>query len=298
VIFRRVFLGGPGELNAKVPYFPLRCLNGWLVDAAILYAQSMLRAIIFDFDGIIVDSEPLIMRLTQRMAAREGWTLSEDDYYRNYLALDDRGIIKHLYDSHRRPIDHVRRDELVEWKTRLYAEAIREGLPPISGAVDFVGRVAAQVPLAIASGSLRSEVEHLLQKLGLREKFAVITTADDCERSKPDPEIFLKALERLRQLPVFKGGAKGQKTKREKLPHLDGRANWEKGERVSAPLQAGECLAIEDAPAGVRAAQAAGMKCLALAHSRPLEALRHADWACREFAKVDLEKIRAEFGQS
>jgi beta-phosphoglucomutase len=242
----------------------------------------MLRTIIFDFDGIIVDSEPLIMRLTQRMAALEGWTVSEEDYYRNYLALDDRGIIEHLYESNGRPIDHARRDELVEWKIRLYAETIREGLPPISGAVQFVNKAAAQVPLAIASGSLRSEVAHLLEKLGLREKFAVITTADDCDRCKPDPEVFLRALARLKQLPAFDGKACGEMGRREELP---------------APLQAAECLAIEDAPAGVRAAQAAGMKCLALAHSRPLEALQHADWTCREFADVDLEKIRAGFGQ-
>ena len=242
----------------------------------------MLRAIIFDFDGIIVDSEPLIMRLTQRMAAREGWSVSAEDYYGSYLALDDRGIIEHLYKSHGRPIDHARRDELVEWKMQLYAEAIREGLPPISGVAEFVDKVAAQFPLAIASGSLRSEVEYLLQKLGLREKFAVITTADDCDRCKPDPEIFLKALERLQQLPAFNGKARREMRRREEPP---------------ATVRAGECLAIEDAPAGVSAAHAAGMKCLALAHSRPIEALRHADWACREFADVDLETIRAAFNQ-
>jgi HAD superfamily hydrolase (TIGR01549 family) len=260
----------------------------------------MLRAIVFDFDGIIVDSEPLIMRLTQRMAAREGWTVSDEDYYRNYLALDDRGIIEHLYESHGHPIDHARREELVEWKIRLYAEAIREGLPPIAGAIEFVNKAAAQFPLAIASGSLRSEVEHLLQKLALGEKFAVITTADDCDRSKPDPEIFLKALERLKQLPAFNSGAKGEKARREKLTDLRKTANGETGKREKVPalLEAGECLAIEDAPAGVLAAKAAGMKCLALAHSRPLEALQHADWAFREFAGVDLETIRTAFDQS
>jgi len=242
----------------------------------------MLRAIIFDFDGIIVDSEPLIMRLTQRMAALEGWTVSDEEYYRNYLALDDRGIIEHLYQSHGRPTDPARRDELMEWKFRLYAEAIREGLPPMTGAIEFVNKVGRHFPLAIASGSLRSEVEHLLQKLGLWEKFAVIATAEDCERSKPDPQIFLKALAGLQQLPPFHGGTKGKKGKREKVP---------------GPLQAAECLAIEDAPAGVRAAHAAGMRCLALAHSRSVEALQQADWVCREFADVDLHLIQAAFNQ-
>ena len=96
---------------------------------------------------------------------------------------------------------------------------------------------------------------------------------------------------------AFNSGEKGKKAKGEKLPHIHEMANGQKGERLPVPLQAVECLAIEDAPAGVRAAHAAGMKCLALAHSRPLEALQDADWACREFADVDLEKIRVAFGQ-
>lgn len=227
----------------------------------------MLRTIIFDFDGIIVDSEHLIFKLTQQMAAQEGWTVSEDEYFRDYLALDDRGIIEHLYQSHDRPVDARRRDELIEWKFRAYQEIIRNGLPPMPGAVEFVKRAAARGPIAIASGSLRVEIEHLLGKLGLRESFSVLTTADDCARSKPDPEVYLHALEQLRRLPS--------------LSH--------------PPLAAAECLAIEDAPLGVVAAQKAGMKCLALAHSRPLEELRHAEWTFREFNEVDLAEIAAAF---
>ena len=227
----------------------------------------MLRAIIFDFDGILVDSEPVIMNLTQQIAAQEGWQVSQAEYYRDYLALDDRRMVEHIYESHGRRIDPARRDELVAWKVSAYEKIIRDGLPPMPGAVDFVRKVAAQFPLAIASGSMRAEIEHLLEKIGLREKFAVLATADDCERSKPDPEVFGKALAKLQQLPAF----------REK------------------PLQAAECLAIEDAPGGIEAAHAAAMKCLALAHSLPLEELQHADWVCREFSEVDFEKICADF---
>lgn len=227
----------------------------------------MLRAIIFDFDGIIVDSEPLILKLTQEMAAQEGWTVTEEDYYRHYLALDDRGVIEQLYRSHGRLVDVRRREELVAWKFRAYQQIIRDGLPPIPGAVEFVRKLAEQFTLAIASGSLRVEIEHLLGKLGLREKFAVLATADDCPRSKPDPQVFLKALARLRELPAFHDES----------------------------LQAAQCLAIEDAPLGVVAAHAAGLKCLALAHSRPLSELQHADWVARQFADVDLEKIRQAY---
>jgi beta-phosphoglucomutase len=227
----------------------------------------LLRAIIFDFDGIIVDSEPIILKLTQEAAAQEGWTFSEEDYYRDFLALDDRGIFEHLYAKHGRDLDVTRRDELVAWKASRYEAIIRNGLPPIPGAVDFVTAVARQYPLAIASGSLHAEIEHLLKNLGLREKFAVLATADDCHHSKPDPEVYLTAFARLRALPSFR----------------------------DKPLQSAECLAIEDAPLGVVAAQTAGFKCLALTHSRPASELQHANWIVKEFAEVRMSDISATF---
>ncbi len=227
----------------------------------------MLRAIIFDFDGVLVDSEPLICRLVQEMAAREGWTLGEEEYYRDYLALDDRGIIEHLYASHGRALEPRRRDELLAWKETAYARAIRNGLPALPGAAEFVRRVAAQFPLAIASGSLRSEVEHLLEKIGLRQAFGLLVTAEDTARSKPDPEIYLKALAGLSRRAEFK----------------------------TQTLHAAECLAIEDAPAGVRAAQAAGIRCLAIAHSRPADELAHADWRAATLDEVDLGEIQKDF---
>jgi HAD superfamily hydrolase (TIGR01509 family) len=227
----------------------------------------LLRAVIFDFDGVIVDSEPIILKLTQEMAAQEGWKVTEEEYYRDYLALDDRGIVEHLYRSHGQPLDRVRRDELVAWKGRRYQEIIRGGLPPMPGAVEFVIMMAHHYPLAIASGSLLAEVHHLLTKMGLRDEFSVLATADDCQRSKPDPEVYLTALFRLRALPHFH----------------------------DEPLQSGECLAIEDAPLGVVAAQAAGFKCLALAHSRAPAELQLADLIASHFDDVDIRDILALF---
>ncbi len=227
----------------------------------------MLRALIFDFDGIIVDSEPIIMKLTQEMAAQEGWTVSEEEYYRDYLALDDRTIVEHLYSSHGQAIDLRRRDELVNWKSRAYGKIIENGLPAMPGAAAFVHQAAHTFPLAIASGSVRSEIEHLLSKLGLRNHFRILATADDCTRSKPDPEVYLKALARLQSLPEFE----------------------------THPLHPSECLAIEDAPGGVDAAHAAGLKCLALAHSRSIVNLQHAEWVFHGFTEVDLKAIAAAF---
>ncbi len=230
----------------------------------------MLRALIFDFDGVLVDSEPLIFKLTQEMAAMADWEVTEEEYYRDYLALDDRGIVEHLYRSHGRAVDAARRDDLVAWKMRAYAELIRNGLPPIAGAVEFVREAAAKYPLAIASGSLRSEIEHLLVKLGLRSAFQVLVTADDCEKSKPAPEVYLKALRRLGELAAF----------------------------ATVPLRASECLVIEDAPFGVVAAHAAGIKCLAIAHSRPARELGHADWVIERLSEANLETYAQSFDKS
>jgi beta-phosphoglucomutase len=227
----------------------------------------VLRAVIFDFDGIIVDSEPLIFALTQQMAALEGWSLSEQQYYRDYLALDDRGIVEHLYASHGVPLDVRRRDELLDWKCRRYEGIIRDGLTPMPGVLEFVNKMASQYPLAIASGSLRAEIHHLLTKMNLREKFSALATADDCLHSKPDPEVYLRALAGLQALPAFR-------------------------EQVLHPR---ECLAIEDAPLGVVAAQAAGLKCLALVHSRPVVELQHADLIATDFADANMDHIRALF---
>ncbi len=227
----------------------------------------MLRALIFDFDGVLVDSEPLIFELTRQMALQEGWTLSREEYFRDYLALDDRGIIEHLYESHGRALNLARRDEIVQWKFHAYAEAIRDGLPVMPGAAEFVSKVAEKYPLAIASGSLRSEVEHLLVKTGLREKFLLLVTAEDTEKSKPDPQIFVKAVAGLNRLSMFR----------------------------EIPLLASHCLAIEDAPAGVRSAQGAGMKCLAIAHSRPATELDHANFLVRGFAEIRIDDLEKAF---
>ncbi len=227
----------------------------------------MLRSLIFDFDGVIVDSEPIIMRLTQEMAAKEGWEVTEEEYYRDYLAFDDRSIVEHLYSSHGRAIDHRRCEELVNWKSKAYGKIIANGLPAMPGAVDFVRQAAGAYPLAIASGSARSEIEHLLAKLELRGHFRILATADDCTRSKPDPEVYFKALAGLNDLPEFKAN----------------------------PLLSSECLAIEDAPGGIDAARAAGLRCLGLAHSRSLDSIEHADWVFRGFEEVDLGAIARQF---
>ena len=150
----------------------------------------MLRAIIFDFDGVLVDSEPIIMRLTQQVAAREGWTLSEADYYRELIHLDDRAMVERLGQLHGRTIDAAHRNELVEWKTRAYQEIIKDGLPPMPGAIEFLDEVSALFPLAIASGTSTSEVLSPTPPV----EYLSIFGLEICERSMTSPESIISSV--------------------------------------------------------------------------------------------------------
>ena len=230
----------------------------------------MLRAIIFDFDGIIVDTEPTIYQVFREMAEREGWILTREEYFERYLALHDQAFIHELFKSHGKKLRTGQLKELVNWKKFHYARRVEGGLLPLPGALEFIERVYPQYPLAIATGSIRLEVEHLLGKLNLLHKFPVLVSADEFGPSKPDPECFLMALNRLRDLPKIARVGKDK-------------------------LKAADCLVIEDSPGGLNGAHRAGMRCLGLAHSCSLEQLKDADWSAQGYSEIDWESIVSEF---
>ena len=231
----------------------------------------MLRTIIFDFDGIIVDTEVTIFHLFNELAAKEGFSISREEYFRDYLALHDRGVLKLLFSKNGGKLTDARLEELLEWKNKRYMEVIQDGLPPLPGALEFIEQVSKDYPLAIATGSIRSEVSHLLEKIGLTQKFPVLVSADDFGPSKPDPACFLLTLEHLRLQPIFSKDT----------------------------LQADECLVIEDSPAGIAGARAAGMRSLGLAHSVPVDKLSAAgaDWRAENYAEIEWDKILSEFSK-
>lgn len=208
-----------------------------------------LKAIIFDFNGVIVDDEPLHLELFRKVLLEEGIFLTDEDYHEKYLGYDDRGCFTAaLCDNSRTPdaADDAFIHELIERKAEYYRQAIQERLLLFPGVVELVRRSAAQYPLAIASGALRSEIEFVLARGEIRDCFQVIVAAEDVSECKPDPEGYLKALEQLNAA-------------------------------LEAEIQAHECLVIEDSLAGIEAAKAAGMRCVAVTNSYSAEALAAAD---------------------
>src|SRR4029453_8190487 len=144
-----------------------------------------LQAIIFDFDGVIADSERLHLLAYQDVLGEEGVTLANDAYYERYLGYDDVGVFKAIGKDHNLSMNPARLESLIERKGRRYEVLASSGEMLFPGAADFIRAAAAVVPIAIASGALTHEIEDVLERAGLRALFPVIVGADQTECSKP-----------------------------------------------------------------------------------------------------------------
>jgi HAD superfamily hydrolase (TIGR01509 family) len=221
-----------------------------------------MRAVIFDFDGVIADTEPVHFEGLRQTLASIGITLTEADYYATYLGFDDRGCILEALRVNRRPITESIVQDLMRTKATAYLTAIRDRLVIFPGVKEFVEEAASAYPIAIASGALRPEIELILEQAGLRKAFRHITSAEDVTRSKPDPQPFLHALAGLNR----------------QLGH--------------SPLTPDACLVIEDSLPGIRAAKAAGMKVLAVTNTHTVQDLHEADAISTSLRETGLTELR------
>jgi len=224
--------------------------------------MQTLRAILFDFDGVIADTEPLHFAGLRRTLADIDITLTESDYYANYLGFDDRGCFLAALQTNGRPVTPTILHDLMAKKAVAYLASVKDHLVIFPGVREFVEHAAASYPLAIASGALRPEIELILEQAGLRKAFLHITSAEDVSRGKPDPQPFQYALAGLTQL----------------CPELG--------------LDAASCLAIEDSLPGIRSAKAAGMKVLAVANTHTTQDLHEAHAITHSLADTSLDDLR------
>lgn len=232
----------------------------------------MLRAVVFDFNGILVDDEPIHFRLFRKVLAEEGIELSEEDYYEKYLGFDDRGCFEAVLETAGEETSTLRVTRLIARKSAYYQDLIRsEGYPFFPGAVELVRSVHARGwTLGLVSGALRDEVEGALEQAGLTDCFKALVTADEVERSKPDPEGYVKIMEELNSRPP--------------LP-----------ERLLHPH---EVLAIEDSPAGIESAAAAGLRTLGVAQTYETAELEGADAVVERLAGLEAEDLERLFGET
>lgn len=209
----------------------------------------MIRAILFDCNGIIADDEPIHLKLFQKVLKEEGIRLTRKEYFRKYLAMDDRSCFQDALQVHHRPCSKKIVQSLIQRKAAYYQETIKKELKIFSGVRSFVKAHRKDYVLAVISGALRHEIEWILEKAGIRPDFSVIVSAEDVQRGKPDPQCYRTGWGLLNRLKFFRKN----------------------------PLKPSECLAIEDSIHGVEAAHKAGMKCLAVTNSYSKNQLRKAD---------------------
>lgn len=226
----------------------------------------MIRAVIFDFNGVLVDDEHLHFALFRDLLAERGVALDERAYYEEYVGFDDRGAFSEALRRAGQPVEEAELAAIIERKARMYLERAAAGLTYFPGASECVRSLAAQWPVAINSGALRAEIELAIDRMGVAGLISAIVSAEDTDRSKPDPEGYLLALDALR-------------------------ARW--GE----DLEAGHCVVIEDTAAGVEAAKSAGMWVVGILNTASETTLRHAgaDVVRTSLVGVDPAWIRSLF---
>ena len=224
----------------------------------------MLRAVLFDCDGVIADSERLHYGLFQKILKELGIDLTPQQYLTSYLAMDDRNCFTSVLRDNGRALPPEEIQKLIDRKSVLYKQAAAQNLVILPGVVEFVMAVSQKFPLAMASGALRDEVLMMIETAGIRQYFDAVVAAEDVVHGKPAPDAYLKALEALNK----------------KYP--------------DKKLRPEECLVVEDSKHGIASAHAAGMKCAAVCTSYTAEELAAADRVAPVLTALrvsDLEKL-------
>ncbi len=201
--------------------------------------MSALRAVVFDFDGVLADTEQLHLVALRDTLATRGWTLTDEDYFTHYLGYDDRGCLSEFARRQGVSLNGDSLQTLLNDKEERYARRVARGDVMYPTARACIERLSDVFPLAIASGSLRGEIETILDANDLLSFFVVIVGADDVKEGKPAPDSYVRAVDLL--------GVSGA-----------------------------EAVAIEDSPWGLQSARGAGLRTIGITNSYPAAALTDA----------------------
>ena len=207
--------------------------------------NGSLQAIVFDFDGVIADSEPLHLRAFQQALGDIGLALDRDDYFARYLGYDDVGVFEALSRDRALGWTAARVAELVDLKGQKLRALMHGGEVLFPGALAFITAAADAVPIAIASGALRHEILEILEGAGIANLFSTIVSSGDTPESKPSPAPYRLAYERL----------------------VDARG----------PIDPRRCVAIEDSAWGIQSAIGAGLRCVGVTNSYAADQLTGAE---------------------
>ena len=212
----------------------------------------MRTGVVFDFDGVLVDTEPLHLAAFQSVLGRRGLKLDEREYFDRLLGFDDAGTFREYARVHRVALDDL--PALMQEKTEAFIASLQDARVLYDGSVDVVRRLGESFPLAIASGSRRHEIVTILEAAKLADAFVAVVSADDVQRAKPFPDQYLAAAAAL-ALP----------------PH--------------------RCVAVEDSAGGLVSARTAGLRTIGLLTTSSRLALASADRIVDRISDVTVKLV-------
>ena len=225
-----------------------------------------LKAILFDFNGVIINDEPIHEQLLDQLLISENLRPKEEEFRELCLGRSDRACILDLFARRGRVLREEELAKLIQRKAQAYQTHLEtlKKMPVYPGLDDLIYKIrVAGLKMAVVSGALGSEIKLVLNRLNIAEYFSVIVGGDDIKSSKPEPDGYLLAVERLKSV----------------YPDLK--------------LRPDNCLAIEDTFAGIEAAQRADIPVVGVAHTYPFHMLqRHADWAIDDLWDLNLERVQ------
>lgn len=201
-----------------------------------------------DFNGVIIDDEPIQMQAYKDVLGAEGVEVTDESYL-DSLGMDEEAFVRNAYQIRDKKLDESRLAELISAKQAKWREVVSQQLPLFEGIENFVEKMSHEFSLGIVSMAPREEIEMVLTKAGIRQHFSTIVSAEDVSEHKPDPECYRVGFRQLDSARTAQG-------------HL--------------PMTHGECLVIEDSPPGIQAARSAALPALGVANTVSAKRLREA----------------------
>jgi HAD superfamily hydrolase (TIGR01509 family) len=231
-----------------------------------------LKAVLFEFNGVIIKDEPIHQQLIDQILIEENLRPKPEDYWQVCLGRSDRACLSDLLTRRGRVVSETHLLQLVNRKAQAYEHELEklEKLPLYPGLEDLIFQVQSrELKLAVVSGAIHSEVELVLNRATLDKYFTVIVAGDEITTSKPQPDGYFLAVERLNQL----------------YPDLN--------------LQLSECLAIEDTPVGIQAAKRAGIQVVGVANTYPFHMLqRQANWTVDYLCDLEIDRVQQIYSRT
>lgn len=216
----------------------------------------MIKALLLDFNGVVIDDEPIQQAVYSELFAADGITLTEEMYYAR-LGMDDKTFVASILEEAGTPGDAGKIFELTTAKTERWREKVASDLPLFAGIENFIRKMSREFALGLVSMSKREEIDFVVDLANLTECFNVIVSAEEVANCKPDPECYRKGFEQIDLYRIARG-------------HL--------------PMTHSECVVIEDSPAGVMAGKAADLNVLGVTNTVSAGKLRKAgaDWVAKD----------------